>query len=81
MNCCPYQGIEELFSQEYVTKELALYRAKGASKTTRLLTEAIEEESIAGMTLLDIGGGVEAAQHELIADGVDHVTGVDVSRA
>ena len=44
MNCCQCQGIEELFSQKYVTKELSRYRAKGPDKTTRMLTEAIKKK-------------------------------------
>jgi len=38
---CQCQGIEELFSSQYVTRELERYRVKGAAKTTRLLTGAL----------------------------------------
>jgi magnesium-protoporphyrin O-methyltransferase len=81
MNCCQCQGIEELFSREYVTNELSRYRAKGPDNTTRILTEAIKAEDIAGLTLLDIGGGLGAIQHELLAAGVDHATNVEASTA
>jgi 2-polyprenyl-3-methyl-5-hydroxy-6-metoxy-1,4-benzoquinol methylase len=81
MNCCQCQGIEELFSQQYVTKELARYRAKGLDKTTRMLTAAIQEKIVEGLTLLDIGGGVGAIQHELLDAGVDQVTNVEASTA
>ena len=81
MNCCQCQGIEELFSQQYVNKELSRYRVKGPDKTTRMLTEAIKKEGVAGLTLLDIGGGVGAVQHELIDAGVGQVTSVDASSA
>ena len=81
MNCCQCQGIEELFSQKLVNKELSRYRARGAEKTTRILTEAIKSEGVAGLTLLDIGGGVGAVQHALIEAGVQRVTGVDASSA
>lgn len=81
MNCCQCQGIEELFNQQYVTKELTRYRAKGPDKTTRMLTEAIKEAGVAGFTLLDVGGGVGAIQHELLQAGVDHVTSVEASTA
>jgi magnesium-protoporphyrin O-methyltransferase len=79
MNCCQCQGIEELFSQEYVTKELSRYRVKGPDKTTRMLTEAIKKEGVDGLTLLDIGGGVGAVQHELLGAGVQDVTSVEAS--
>lgn len=81
MNCCQCQGIEELFSQQFVDQELSRYRAKGPEKTTRLLTEAIKKAGVDGLTLLDIGGGVGAIQHELIASGVEGVTSVDASAA
>ena len=81
MNCCQCQGIEEVFSQSYVTRELSRYRLKGPVKTTRLLVEAIKEAGIDGMTLLDIGGGVGAIQHELLQAGVKEATDVDASTA
>lgn len=81
MNCCQCQGIEELFSRQYVRKELSRYRAKGPDKTTRMLTEAIQEADVDGLTLLDIGGGVGAIQHELIDAGVQDVTSVEASTA
>lgn len=81
MNCCQCQGIEELFSQQYVEKELSHYRSKGPDRTTRMLVEAVKEEGVAGQTLLDIGGGVGAIQHELLQAGVEHATDVEASAA
>ena len=46
-----------------------------------MLTEAIKEASVDGLTLLDIGGGVGAIQHELLGAGVDQATQVDASAA
>jgi magnesium-protoporphyrin O-methyltransferase len=79
MNCCQCQGIEELFSQQYVAKELSRYHAKGPEKTTHMLTDAIKEHGVDGLTLIDIGGGVGAVQHELIVAGVQEVTSVEAS--
>jgi len=81
MDCCQIQGLEEVFSQPLVDKELKRYRSKGPIKTTRLLIEAIEAEDVAGKTLLDIGGGVGAIQHALLRDGLQHATDVDASAA
>ena len=81
MNCCQCQGIEELFSQQYVNKKLSHYRAKGPDKTTRLLTKGIREKDVDGLSLLDIGGGVGAIQHDLLEAGVQDVTSVDASSA
>ena len=81
MNCAQCQGIEQLFSQQFVDKELSRYRTKGPIKTTRMLAEAIKGGGVDGLTLLDIGGGVGAVQHELIDAGVQQVTSVDASTA
>lgn len=81
MDCCQCQGIEEVFSQQHVSEELSDYRAKGADKTTCMLAEAIRAEGLAGQTLLDIGGGVGAIQHELLNAGVEQAIDVDASTA
>lgn len=81
MSCRQCQGIEELFSQSYVNQELSRYRSKGPIKTTRMLAEAIKDEGVQGLTLLDIGGGVGAIQHELMGAGVQNTIDVDASSA
>lgn len=81
MKCCQCQGIEEVYSQSYVTRDLSRYRAKGPGKTTRMLVQAIRETGVDGLTLLDIGGGVGAIQHALLDDGVQEVTNVEASNA
>jgi len=81
VNCCQCQGIEELFSQKYVAKELSHYRTKGPDKTTRMLIDSIKNDGVEDLTLLDIGGGVGAIQYDLLEAGVQHVTSVDASTA
>ena len=81
MTCPQCQGIKEVFSQRYVSKELAQYRLKGPAKTTRMLVEAIKKAGVDGLTLLDIGGGVGAIQHELLDAGLRGATNVDASLA
>ncbi len=81
MNCSQCQGIEEVFSQRFVDKKLSSYRTKGADKTTRMLIEALINEEVEGLTHLDIGGGVGAIQHDLLAAGVKNATDVDASQA
>ncbi len=52
------QGIEREFNAKRVAKQLKRYRKEGAAGTTRQLIAAISQQGVAGMTLLDIGGGV-----------------------
>lgn len=81
MDCCQCKGIETLFNEKEARAKLMAYRKDGPAKTTRVLIEAIKAEGIQGMTLLDIGGGVGAIQHELLKAGVERATSVDASTA
>src|SRR5207248_22753 len=81
MDCCQCKGIETLFDQKEAKKRLKAYRKDGAAKTTRMLIEALQAEGIKGMTLLDIGGGVGAIQHDLLRAGIERATDVDASAA
>jgi magnesium-protoporphyrin O-methyltransferase len=81
MTCCQCQGAESLFSGFYVKRELKSYRRKGPRKTTRFLIESVKARGIAGATLLDVGGGVGAIQHELLKAGAARATGADAASA
>lgn len=84
MNCCSSaqcQGIESVFDDKRARESLQRYRREGPAKTTRLLIEAIKEAGLTGATLLDIGGGVGAIQHELLNSGVTTAVAVDASSA
>jgi magnesium-protoporphyrin O-methyltransferase len=81
MNCCQCQGIESCFDRQLVVKELARYRRKGAAKTTRMLLDGLRAEGVEGATLLDIGGGLGAIAHELLAAGATRASYVDASSA
>lgn len=82
MTCCPHcQGADRFFNQRVAESDLRAYRRHGASGTTKWLLDALRAAGVAGMTLLDIGGGIGVIQHELSAAGVSGVTDVDASRA
>ena len=46
-----------------------------------MLIEALKEEHVEGLTLLDIGGGLGAIQHEMLDAGVQSARDIDASRA
>ena len=82
MGCCRQcQGLENLFDKKTAANELKHYRKKGPSKTTRLLLRAISAAGLSKASLLDIGGGVGAIQHELMQAVVERATHVDASSA
>jgi magnesium-protoporphyrin O-methyltransferase len=83
MDCCQCKGIETLFNEKEARNRLKAYRKDGPAWTTRILIDALKSlaKDVEGMTLLDIGGGVGAIQHELLRAGVERATGVDASTA
>jgi magnesium-protoporphyrin O-methyltransferase len=81
MSSCQCSGIERCFTPQRVTNELERYRKRGPAKSTRLLVDALREQGIEGLTLLDIGGGVGAIIHALLQAGAREATDVDASSA
>jgi len=79
--CSQCVGIEMEFDRKLATKELQKYRNEGPIEKTRMLIDALKAEGISGMTLLDIGGGIGAIQHELLKAGVRNCIDVEVSEA
>lgn len=77
-HCC---GAESLFDRKEAAKEMKRYLKKGPGKTTRKLVTAIRGRDIAGLSLLDIGGGTGAIQFELLKAGIRDATGIDASSA
>ena len=81
MTCPQCQGIEAFFDRREAERELRIFRKKGPSSITKVLLDAIRAEGIDGASLLDVGGGVGAIQHELLAAGVSSAVSVDASSA
>ena len=82
MNCCNQcQGIEDMFTQKVAEDDLRDYHKNGPPKQTRLLLDTLRAAGIEGLTLLDIGGGIGAIQHELMKSGLSATTDVDASSA
>ncbi len=82
MTCCPHcLGADRFFNRRVAAADLRAYQRHGAAGTTRQLINVLIEAGVAGLTLLDVGGGIGVIQHELRAAGVSHVTDVDASRA
>jgi 2-polyprenyl-3-methyl-5-hydroxy-6-metoxy-1,4-benzoquinol methylase len=67
------------YNQKKAASELRKYREKGPIPSTKALIDALVAEGMEGSTVLDIGGGIGAIQHELLAAGAAHVTSVDAS--
>ncbi len=84
MKCCSTQqceGLENFFDTGIASGDLEAYRKHGVSGMTQDLITFLRGQGVKGASLLDIGGGVGAIQHELVKAGVATVTGVDASTA
>lgn len=82
MSCCNQcQGLENIFDQKYATRDLEDYRKNGPSRQTRTLLQALQQQGVSGLSLIDIGGGIGAIQHELFKSGISQSLDVDVSSA
>ena len=71
----------DFYNARKAASELRSYRSKGPIPSTRMLIDALKAEGVEGATAIDIGGGIGAVQHELLAAGAAHVTSVDASDA
>jgi magnesium-protoporphyrin O-methyltransferase len=81
MTCAHCRDLPELFDKKMAARELKRYRRRGPSKTTRMLLDALISQGVRNASLLDIGGGVGALQHEMLAAGVARVVNADASPA
>jgi 2-polyprenyl-3-methyl-5-hydroxy-6-metoxy-1,4-benzoquinol methylase len=81
MSCPQCEGIELTFDEQSVDEELRFYHAEGAEETTLWLVDELKNRGVDEMSLLDIGGGIGAIQHELLESGVKFSTHVDASSA
>lgn len=79
---CPHcQAADDVFSSKVAQSELKDYRKNGPRKSTQVLLKFIKGLGVQDLSLIDIGGGVGAIQHELLADGLATVIDVDASSA
>ena len=80
MKCCAHcEGVERFFDARLAQDELRAYRKNGPDETTRWLLDEIKARDITGLSLLDIGGGIGAIQHDLMQAGASHAMNVDAS--
>ena len=71
----------EFYNARKAASELRSFRNGGPIPSTRILINALKAEGVEGATVIDIGGGIGAIQHELLAAGAAHVTSIDASDA
>ena len=81
VDCCSTEALERQFGPKVAAAELRRYRRRGPGRTTRLLLKGLRGHLSADTSLLDIGGGIGALHHELLAGGVARAWAVEPSAA
>ena len=82
MDCCRNcDGIEHQFDGKKAKEKLKDYQLNGPQETTRILVSALINRGVEGRSLLDIGGGIGAVQHELFKAGISYATNLEASLA
>jgi magnesium-protoporphyrin O-methyltransferase len=71
----------DFYNARKALAELRSYRSNGPIPSTRMLIDALKTAGVEGATAIDIGGGIGAIQHELLAAGAAHVMSIDASDA
>jgi magnesium-protoporphyrin O-methyltransferase len=80
MDSCGCDERFSIFDEKSAQGDLDRYRRHGPDKTTRMLLDMIRSSGVRGATVLDIGGGIGAIDHELLHAGAEHAVLVDASQ-
>jgi len=78
MAACCSSGYEKLFGPKQARRDARRYRRKGLDGTGQRLVDELAARGAAG-TSLEIGGGVGALELELLKQGVERATIVELS--
>jgi magnesium-protoporphyrin O-methyltransferase len=82
MACCSNcQPIASHFGHRIAERDREAYRRRGPGPTTALILAQLRESPLAGLDLLDIGGGIGVIGLELIGSGLRRVTLVEAAPA
>jgi magnesium-protoporphyrin O-methyltransferase len=71
----------DTFGEDRAKADMKDYRRHGPAKHTKLIIEAIRSLGLKNAALLDVGGGIGAIHHDLLADTAQQATHVDASSA
>jgi magnesium-protoporphyrin O-methyltransferase len=70
-NCCRARPCEELFKPRVARRSLEQYRKKGHGELEQRMVAAASEGGLAGVRVLEIGGGIGTIQSELLEAGAE----------
>jgi len=80
-NCCDPRGCDGFFDRRFARRVARRYRKRGLDATARRMVGFLEQQGIAGATVLEIGGGVGEIQLELLRRGAERAVNLELSPA
>ena len=79
MSCCDPDLYDDQFDAKAAAAKVREYRRRGPNGWTARLVAELSTGGVDGLTVLDIGAGVGAVHHALLASGAASATDVDAS--
>jgi SAM-dependent methyltransferase len=79
MDACGCDGFTAIFDQRTALADLERYRRDGPDRTTGMLLDMIRALGVRGKSILDVGSGIGAIDHELLREGAGHAILADGS--
>ena len=76
--CCGAGGYERVFGERQARRDLRRYRRKGLPRDAADAVEFLAEHEV--RTVLEVGGGIGAAEIELLRHGAERAVNVELSR-
>ena len=80
-NCCDPRGCDSFFGSRFARRMAGRYRKRGLDATAQRMVGFLEQQGIAGATVLEIGGGVGEIHLELLRRGAEHAVNLELSPA
>ncbi|MGZ8650381.1 MAG: methyltransferase domain-containing protein [Solirubrobacteraceae bacterium] len=80
-NCCDPRGCDRFFGSRFARRMASRYRKRGLDATARRMVGFLEQQGIAGATVLEIGGGVGEIHLELLRRGAERAVSLELSPA
>lgn len=81
MECCTVNGLDKYFDAENAQQKVEDYLADGLEERARYIVDFLQEQGLAGHSLLEIGCGVGSLLLELLKAGAERGIGVDAAPA
>ena len=79
--CCDPRGCDRFFNRRFARRMARAYRKRGLDSTAQRMVGFLEQEGIAGATVLEIGGGVGEIHLELLRRGAARAVNLELSPA